>query len=101
MRAKTKKELINKYTIFYRIYRVLSILLIVTAVILTAVFYLSDLKDVITISHLFMLLFVFLLAFYCEMNALHYHRLIIEIQLSIRKQKAPNLKKGSPARKKL
>lgn len=97
MRLDTKKALIDKYTFFYRIYFVLSMILVVVAIVLTAIYYLTRLRDVITISHLFILLFIFLMGFYFRMNAFHYYRLKIEIQLPVRqKEKARMSTKKRP-----
>lgn len=77
---KNTQDHIEHYTFLYRLYLMLSIVALGVFACLVGYSYFTDIKESITMIDLFLLLSLFLLAFYLRINALHYHGLAVQLQ---------------------
>lgn len=66
------------YYYLFWIYLGMSIFCFLIAVILLVIFYLTGYRESVSLFNLFFLLILFLGAFYFRINAMHYHRILIE-----------------------
>lgn len=66
------------YYYLFWIYLGASIFSFLMAVILLVIFYLTGYRESVSLFNLFFLLILLLCAFYFRMNAMHYHRILIE-----------------------
>lgn len=91
----SKEAFSRKYFLLYLIYLAASVLMLVTVFVLVIVYYATQLRDVVTVSHLFLFLFLLLFAFYLRMNALHYQKLDVLDQMQQGGKEAKNKQRVS------
>lgn len=77
---KNKQEKLTRYTYAYWAYLLGSFVTLVAFLILMWASYLTEFQEMVTISHLFLLVLLLGITAYLRMNALHYQQLIVRLQ---------------------
>ncbi|MGG5317757.1 hypothetical protein [Enterococcus sp. AZ072] len=94
---KTLQEKIEWYTFWYWVYWLFSLVVLLGVVVLGIFFYFTDFQEIVTVSQLFLLLLLMVLALYLRMTALHYHSVLLDLKrLAAQGIKRP---RGRPADK--
>ena len=68
----------RRYTWLYWGYWFASLVLLVVAGVLVVRYYCTAFQEKVTISHLFLVVIILLVSLFLRLNALHYHRLLVE-----------------------
>lgn len=90
---KTLQEKIEWYTFWYWVYWLSSLVVLLGVLVLGIFFYLTDFQDVVTVSQLFLMLLLMLLAIYLRMTALHCHSTLQDLKRTARTRRP----RGRPA----
>lgn len=94
---KTLQEQIEWYTFWYWIYWLFSLVVLLGVVVLSIFFYLTDFQEVVTVSQLFLLVLLLVLAVYLRMTALHYHGVLLKLKQAAARSRRPRARpQGRP-----
>lgn len=96
------QEKIEFYTFLYRIYWIFSMLLLLGVMGLVFIAYITKFRETVTVSQLFLLIWLMLFVLFLRLNALHYHRVVLELEHLPRRRPAPakeEKKQPRPVRK--
>lgn len=93
---KQTQEKINRYSYAYWGYLLSSFMTFVAFLISLWASYLTEFQEMVTISHLFLLLFLLGITAYLRINALHYHKLILQLKEALKAQNSQVSKRMRP-----
>lgn len=94
-----RRKQINWYKWLHRSYFIASVLLVSISLILSIRYFLTPLQDTVTAFDLFLVVLLVLLALYFRINALHYHQLVVRLELPRHtSERRPPLEKGGRKR---
>ncbi|MEO1772692.1 hypothetical protein [Candidatus Enterococcus ferrettii] len=91
---KTIQEKIDWYIFLFWVYWIFSLLAAIGVVVCGIIAYLTKFQEVVTVSQLFLLVLTLLMALYLRINALHYHKIVLQLQNTPRR-KAPRAEEFS------
>ena len=92
------QDKIEFYTFCYRVYWISSLFTLLGVFGLGVLAYVTKFKEVVTDSQLFLLVLTMLFALYLRINALHYHRLVVQLENLPRRRPMGEEPKQRPVR---